>query len=71
MTAPHPEPRQVLYEFTEIGNSVRLAAVDPATMVEVVVVGPRHAFEMLKRTACRKLASAIARHRAAEAASRR
>ena len=65
----HPEPQQVLYEFMEIGNSVRVAAVDPVTLVEVVVAGPPYAMEMLKRTARRKLAMAIARQR--EAAARR
>ena len=71
MTTPHPEPHQVLYEFMEIGNSVRVAAVDPATLVEVVVVGPPYAMEMLKRTARRKLANAIARQREAERSGRR
>jgi hypothetical protein len=62
-----PLPEHVLYEFIQFGNSLRVSAACPKTLVEVVVVGPPTAVEMLKRTARRKLGGAIARERAAAA----
>ncbi len=48
--------REVLIEFHQIGNSVKVAAVDPVTAVEVSIVGAANASqEMLKRLAVRKL----------------
>lgn len=61
----HMLPEQVLYEFVQIGNSLRVSAACPRTLVEVTVVGPPTAAEMLKRTARRKLGLAIARQKAA------
>lgn len=60
-----PLPDQVLYEFIQFGNSMRVNAADPKTLVEVTVIGPPSAMEMLKRTARRKLGLANARHLAA------
>lgn len=48
--------REVLIEFHRIGNSVKVTAVDPDTMLEVSIVGAANASdELLKRTAMRKL----------------
>ena len=47
---------EVLLEFQRLGNSVKVTAMDPETMVEVSIVGPRSATEeQLTRTAIRKL----------------
>lgn len=35
--------REVIFEFIEIGASVRVAAVDVASGIEVVIVGPKGA----------------------------
>ena len=51
-----PSGREVLIEFHQIGNSVKVTAVDPVTAVEVSIVGAANASqEMLKRLAVRKL----------------
>ena len=48
--------REVLIEFHQIRNSVKVTAVDPVTAVEVSIVGAANASqEMLKRLAVRKL----------------
>lgn len=48
--------REVLIEFHQIGNSVKVTAVDTASLVEVSIVGAANASqEMLKRMAVRKL----------------
>ncbi len=47
---------EVIIEFQQIGNSVKVTAVDPESQIEVSIVGPPGAGEeMLKRTAIRKL----------------
>ncbi len=47
---------EVIIEFQQIGNAVKVSAVDPVSMVEVSIVGPPDAGEeTLKRTAIRKL----------------
>lgn len=49
-------PGEVLFEFVTRGNATRCAAIDAATGVEVVVVGPPSAIEtQLKAVALRKL----------------
>ena len=62
-----PLPDQVLYEMIPVGNSLRVNAACPKTLVEVTVFGPLNAVELLKRTARRKLGYAIAKQRAASA----
>lgn len=52
---------EVLFELRRVGSSVRVAAIDAATGVEVVVVGPATACEEdLCRLARRKLDRALA-----------
>ena len=47
---------EVLFEITTIGGSVRVAAIEPRSNVEVVVFGPvGQGLEALKRIAVRKL----------------
>lgn len=49
-------PREVIFEFMQVGNSVKVTAMDPATLVEVSIVGPPTATEtQLRATALRKL----------------
>lgn len=49
-------PGEVLFEFETRGNATRCAAIDAATGVEVIVVGPPSAIEtQLKAVALRKL----------------
>ncbi|MGB0629481.1 MAG: DUF6898 family protein [Alphaproteobacteria bacterium] len=48
--------REVLIEFQQIGNAVKVTAIDPDTMVEVSIMGPPSAGqETLKRNAINKL----------------
>lgn len=36
-------PGEVYFEFQQVGNAVKVAAVDAATGMEVIVMGPRSA----------------------------
>ncbi|MFC3693896.1 DUF6898 family protein [Chenggangzhangella methanolivorans] len=55
-------PGEVLFEFITRGNATRCAAIDAATGVEVVVVGPPSAVEtQLKAVALRKLRMRLAK----------
>ena len=55
MTAELDES-QVIYEIYQIGNSVKVTAVDPASMVEAAIVGPATASRLqLQRNALKKL----------------
>lgn len=67
--APSPQDdidlREVLFEMYKIGNSIRVAAIDPVTNTEVVVVGsPYMSMYSLKINAIRKLRYVIAKKRA-------
>jgi len=37
---PPAQPQEVLFEFTQIGGTMRVTAVDVATGTEVVIQGP-------------------------------
>ncbi len=53
---------EVIYEFTPMGRYVKVAAVDPATLTEVSIVGdPAVGETLLKRQARRKLAYVLAK----------
>jgi len=53
---------EVLFEFRYVGSMVRVAAVDPETNTEVIVVGATKTnSEMLKNIAARKLRLALSR----------
>ncbi len=53
-----------LIEFHRVGHAVKVSAVDPASMVEVSIVGaPSAGEEELTRVAVRKLQYVLARRR--------
>jgi hypothetical protein len=54
--------REVYFEFTALGSAVRVAAIDSATGVETVIVGPANASAAdLERLALNKLRARLAR----------
>ncbi len=56
--------REVLIEMYQVGNSVKVTAVDPETLVEVSIVGsPSLGEEMLKRNAINKLVYVLRKRR--------
>jgi hypothetical protein len=62
------EPDGVILEFVRLGALVRVSAMDPASLTEVVLQGPAAAGEAaLRRAALRKLAYVLARQRAGAA----
>ncbi len=62
---------EVIIEFQQIGNAVKVTAVDPESQIEVSIVGPPGAGEeTLKRTAIRKLEYVIEKSRRTGAARR-
>ena len=55
---------EVIVEYLQIGNAVRVAAVDPVTLIEVSIVGaPSAGIEALKRVAVRKLRYVLEKQR--------
>ena len=56
--------REVLFEFSAVGNSVKVCAVDPDTLVEATIIGPVSAGEQtLKHAALQKLRYVLAKKR--------
>ncbi len=63
--------KEVIIEFHQVGNAVKVTAVDPDTLVEVSIVGaPSAGEEILKRTAIRKLEYVLEKNRKGGAARR-
>ncbi|MFN4088691.1 MAG: DUF6898 family protein [Alphaproteobacteria bacterium] len=62
---PSPVPGDdYIIEFRRLGSAVKVSACDPATLVEVCIVGSIHSPDwMLERTAVRKLEAALAKRR--------
>jgi len=58
---------EVLFEFRSIGQQVRVAAIDPQTGTEVVILAPRNA----SRSDMQRIASAKLRRRLAASADDR
>ncbi len=59
-----PGSNEVLIEIQQIGNAVKVAAIDPETLIEVSIVGsPSAGEEALKRAAVRKLAFVLEKNR--------
>jgi hypothetical protein len=57
-----PQLGEVLFEFRQIGNTVKVSAIDPASNTEVSIMGPASAGEHnLKMIALRKLHYVMAR----------
>lgn len=56
--------KEVLIEMYQVGNSVKVTAVDPETQIEVSIVGsPSVGEEMLKRNAVNKLLYVLRKRR--------
>jgi hypothetical protein len=54
--SPMSETDNYIIEFTQVGGSVKVTAVDPRTMTEVSIVGgPQYSQEFLTRQAVKKL----------------
>ena len=54
--SPMSEADNYIIEFTQIGGSVKVTAVDPKTLTEVSIVGsPQYSQEFLTRQAVKKL----------------
>ncbi len=57
---------EVIIELYQVGNAVKVTAVDPETLVEVSIVGsPSQGEEMLKRSAINKLNYVLRKRREA------
>ncbi len=57
---------EVIIEMFQVGNAVKVTAVDPETLVEVSIVGsPSQGEELLKRTAINKLIYVLRKRREA------
>lgn len=55
---------EVLFEFHNVGKSVRVTAIDPRTGAEVVTICPAsHSEEAMKRTSAGKLAYVLEKRR--------
>jgi hypothetical protein len=55
-----PRSGEVYFEFTEIGRSVKVSAIDAATGIEVSIMGPSTAAQAdLQRLALRKLVAKL------------
>ena len=55
-------PEDIIIEFRRIGGSVKVSAMDPATLTEVSIVGPANAGEeILKRNVLKKLEFVLAK----------
>ena len=64
--------REVLFEMTAIGNSVKVCAVDPVSGTEVALIGPVSAGEeALKLSAMRKLDYVMNKQKEQRAAQQR
>ena len=54
--SPMSETDNYIIEFTQVGGSVKVTAVDPKTLTEVSIVGgPQYSQEFLTRQAVKKL----------------
>lgn len=59
-------PREVFFEFYQVGAYVKVSAIDPETLIEVSIVGaPEAGEEALKRAALKRLEMVIARRMSA------
>jgi hypothetical protein len=57
------DPGEVILEFAQIGALIRVSAMEPRSLTEVVIYGPASAGEAaLRRTVLHKLEYVLARH---------
>jgi hypothetical protein len=62
--ADEAERGEVIIEFVRLGGLIRVSALDPGSLVEVVLQGPAAAGEAaLRQAVLRKLDYVLARHR--------
>ena len=62
MIAAMAENGDIIIEYRQLGNSVRVSAMDTKTLTEVTIVGPADAGEeTLKRNVLRKLEYVMAK----------
>lgn len=62
MTAGGEGEREVFFEFTVIGSTVKVAAIDSLTAIEVSIMGPANAAKAdLRQLALQKLKARLAR----------
>ena len=55
-SGPHPSQQRVLFEFVQLGQQVRVSAIDEATGTEVVVICPPQLGQLqMQRMALNKL----------------
>ena len=60
--SPMSEADNYIIEFTQVGGSVKVTAVDPKTMTEVSIIGgPQYSQEFLTRQAVKKLESMLSK----------
>lgn len=60
----HGSDSGYIVEFLRIGSAVKVSACDPATLIEVSIVGSAHSPDsLLERAAIRKLEAALAARR--------
>jgi Domain of unknown function (DUF6898) len=65
--AKEVEPSGVILEFVRLGPLIRVSAIEPESLIEVVLQGPAAAGEAaLRRAVLRKLAYVLQRRRAAD-----
>ncbi|MHA1572215.1 MAG: DUF6898 family protein [Alphaproteobacteria bacterium] len=65
MAAGMTESESYIVEFHQLGQVVKVSAVDPVTMIEVSIVGPANAGEeTLRHNAVRKLQYVMKKRRA-------
>lgn len=56
--------REILFEFKQVGNIVRVTAIDPSSGTEVITIGdPSVPADRLEQLAARKLKYVIAKNR--------
>jgi len=68
MTKDKHRLRETLFEFSQMGQYLKVTAMDPDTLTEVTVFGPpSNSRELLKRTAMAKLQFVLNRQREEEA----
>ncbi|MTI42400.1 hypothetical protein JM93_00147 [Roseibium hamelinense] len=64
MSSNTPRAGEVYFEFQQVGQQIRVAAIDGATGIEVVVFGPQQAPQRdLEQIALRKLQRRLQREK--------
>ena len=65
-SGPGNSQGEILFEFAQVGQQMRVAAIDPATGIEVVVISPVNATRLqMQRVAAAKLKRRLEKERGA------